>query len=372
MNKKGKLIFIFVQCYLLVVLYSCLTFDEDINVVDWLEGRKMEAGQTYGDSRKIFRVWDTLTIPPNVTILGTKIEFQEKTIVQEGVTLDCNDGELKVLKQIVVTGSIDNPVTVNGWTHLDKNVITGNSFDYTVLNGGLVLDASVIPKAISLRNCTIMNGTTSGVILRDSTLVEMANCTFQDNIPFDIETQSGNIELIDSTNTFDKGICFTSFCGISKDLVLPTTTYFCKEGMGAYGALTIKEGTNVNFESDYGFTIALGGSVNILGTQEAPVTFTGGKYFLRFLADSNSVTPTNKVTYTNFLDNSLTRWSDIFYYIKAGIFVMDSNLEMENCMIRDYDLWAIHLSKEATLKLTNCSGFDSTHLYIAERTRDFD
>lgn len=364
MIRTYKVIVFTLQCTLLLLTSCSSLVDEEINVIDWSSGMVMVEGQTYGQSDKIFRVWDTLSVPPNVTILGNRIEFLNKAEINEGVTLDCNGGELLLDEKFEVLGTAKNPVIINGWTHLSDEIKSNNLFRYTIFNGSIVLDSNIAQRVLELKNCTIKNG--SGLSLPKSTLIGISNCSFENNIPYDIMLGDGNVEAIEATNSLEAGICFKTFCSIETDYTLPSYNYTISDGIGVYANLTIKEGTSIVVENDYGITVALGGSIKINGTQENPVTFSGGRYAIRLMADSTGATPQNTISYTNFVENTLSRWDDIFTFIKAGIVVKDAKLKMNNCKIQDYDLWAIQLTEESDLEFNNCTGFNSSHIYYGE------
>lgn len=352
---------------LCLFLTSCLWMKEENDMYDWLPGSQMHEGKTYGQSDKMFRALDTLTIPPNVTILGTRIEFTKRVTVLEGVNLQCNGSNLLIREKIISKGSETNPVTVNSNIYLSNEVQIGNEFQFTEIEGAILIGEDVPKKFISLTNCTIKNG--GGTTFPDSTVVEVSNCVFENNSPYDLEMQNGNIEFIDSTNSFGSGIKINA--DIYSDIKLPVANYW--GGFSIYGHLLVREGTKLNITSTFGLSIEKTGSIDIVGTSLSPVVISGGSVSIAIL-EPESISQNNNLKNVIFEKNTLSGTDDLYKQggVKAGIIAMNANLNMDRCEVLDYENWAIQLNGDAVFNFTNCSGFDSTNIYYSDSIPAFD
>ena len=288
-----------------------------------------------------------LTVVSEVTIdAGTNIEFEQDTriVVRDAGSLDAS-------------GSAGNPITFTGvektpgyWQGiLFRNTVSNNNkLHYCVVEygGGNDTDDANIKigrnnkAVVSINNSTIRNASKFGILLLqdESELLSFQNNVITSNGEEPVYIDQHAVGMLDAS---------TAYTGNTSDYVrveghvnypfendqtwqMLDVPYFLETSVGIEGALTINPGVTIVMNAATAFYFRNSGTVNAVGTQSQPITFTGMeqvKGYWNHIENHSSNSLDNRFEYCVIEYGGS---DDALYLSDRG----DSRVFIENCTFR--------------------------------------
>ncbi len=206
----------------------------------------------------------------------------------------------------------------------------GEEFSY-VEPGSLVVGSWSSPVQLAVRNSTIRNGGSTGVYVEDEADLTLEYNTVTGHADSAALVHSNEVGHFDATNSYggneDGADFFRVYDGdLAEDQTYANldVPYFVVDGLDTENTtLTIEEGTTLVFAENTGIEIWEDARLTAVGTQDAPITFTGGEEtpgFWKGIAINSSNGTDNK------FDHAIIEYGggESFSYVDSGGLVLGS------------------------------------------------